>query len=151
MPWEYFTVILYSLYHSCEGIFFTFHTENLVRLLEGTSMKLWALVKLSSLHFLTCMLVHAYLPSIQQNYHLSVPTSLWLWWLFITLEAPVLQISGQQIILFSWWTQEKSLIFYLSEFFLNTRARHTTPSSLHVKAETSQFGDIKIRLVWSSH
>ena len=99
MPWEYFTVILYSPYHSCEGIFFTFHPENLVRLLEGTSMKLWALVKLSSLHFLTCMLVHAYLPSIQQNYHLSVPTSLWLWWLFITLEAPVLQISGQQIIL----------------------------------------------------
>ena len=37
------------------------------------------------------------------------------------------------------------------EFFLNTRARHTTPSSLHVKADTSQFGDIKIRLVLSSH
>ena len=92
-------------------------------------MKLWALVKLSSLHFLTCMLVHTYLPLIQQNYHLSVPTSLWLWWLFPQVSSSrLLYYSGgtcslnlrrtyYSLTLFLWWTLEKSLIFSLSRVF----------------------------------
>ena len=90
MPWEYFTVILDSPYQSCEGIFFTLHHENLVRFLKGRYMKLWALVKLSSIHFLTCMPVHTYLPSIQQNYHLSVPTSSWLYCLFPQVSSSII-------------------------------------------------------------